>query len=151
MVSQRNPSSDGCEGPGGTAGRRGAVRQRQTGVMREVFAQEAIVALGPDQDSRALGAAITAAICGHWQHEPPCPLAPHHSQADRRGQDVVVRTLFAVEPEREQEIRNRITAAMSAGSLLGPDGVTTVWTLRRCQPSYVRAGEIQHAQRLKDS
>ena len=119
--------------------------------MREVFAHEVIVAMGPDQDVRSLGAAITAAICGHWQHEPPCPLAPHHSRAERRGPDVVVRTLFAVEPDQEQEIRNRITAAMSAGSLLGLDGLATVWTLRRGEPSPVRANESDQAERLRRS
>ena len=30
----------------------------------------------PDADVRAPGAAVTVVLCGHWDHEPPCPLAP---------------------------------------------------------------------------
>jgi hypothetical protein len=36
----------------------------------------------PDADMRAPGAAVTVALCGHWDHEPPCPLAPHHVRVD---------------------------------------------------------------------
>ena len=31
----------------------------------------------PDADVQAPGAAVTVALCGHWEHEPPGPLAPH--------------------------------------------------------------------------
>ena len=34
----------------------------------------------PHADVRAPGAAVTVALCGHWEHE-PCPLAPHHVSA----------------------------------------------------------------------
>jgi hypothetical protein len=56
--------------------------------MREVFAHEAVVAMGADEDVGAPGAAVTVALCGHWEHDPPCPLAAHHTAAERDG-DVV--------------------------------------------------------------
>jgi hypothetical protein len=96
----------------------------------------------------APGAAITIALCGHWDHEPPCPLAPHHSQATRDGDTVHVRTLFAVEPSQADVVRQRIDEALRAGQLSGPDGVTTQWELRRSEAADVSAQEAAHAQRL---
>jgi len=43
--------------------------------MRQAFAHEAILVVQPQADLRAPGAAITVALCGHWEHQPPCPLA----------------------------------------------------------------------------
>jgi hypothetical protein len=36
--------------------------------MREAFAHEAVLVMEPDADMRAPGAAITVALCGHWDH-----------------------------------------------------------------------------------
>jgi hypothetical protein len=119
--------------------------------MREAFAHEALVSMEPAADPQALGAAVTLALCGHWQHEPPCPLAPHHTRADRvrvDGGKVRVRTLFAAEPAREAEVRRRIDAALDAGELSGPDGVTTLWQLLSSRPVVVDTREAAHAQRL---
>jgi hypothetical protein len=69
--------------------------------VRQPFAHEAVLTIDADGDVGAPGAAITVALCGHWDHEPPCPLAPHHTAAERVGDDVHMRTLFAVEPARE--------------------------------------------------
>ncbi len=117
-------------------------------VLRVAFAHEAILSMSPDADSRALGAAITVALCGHWDHEPPCPLAPHHTSAARVGADVHLRTLFAVEPRREAGIRQRIEAALAGGVLVGPDDRVTRWQVRRVGASTVLASEAEHAQRL---
>ena len=44
--------------------------------MRESFAHDARAVLTSDEpDERALGAAVTRALCGTWEHEGPCPLA----------------------------------------------------------------------------
>jgi hypothetical protein len=102
----------------------------------------------PDAYLRAPGAAITLALCGHWDHEPPCPLAPHHSQAERVGGEVHVRVLFAAAPEVERVVRQRIEMALSSGHLRAPDGTTTRWQLRSSRPSEVPAKEAEHAERL---
>src|SRR5947209_12526026 len=102
--------------------------------MREPFAHEAVLVMAPDADVRARGAAITVALCGHWEHEPPCPLAAHHTRADRDGERVTVRTLFATEPDREAEVRRRIDAALTDG-----------WEVSGSGPSPVVAGERDHA------
>ncbi|KQC37143.1 MULTISPECIES: hypothetical protein [Frankia] len=43
--------------------------------MRRPFAHEFVLVLAPGGDERAPGAAITAALCGRWEHPPPCPQA----------------------------------------------------------------------------
>jgi hypothetical protein len=116
--------------------------------MRSAFAHEAEVVLAPGGDKRAPGAAITVALCGSWDHEPPCPLAPHHTQADRIGDAVRVRTVFAVEPGGEDAIRQRIEKALTGGTLQGPDDVTTHWDLRSSRPAAVSPDESELAARL---
>lgn len=96
--------------------------------MRQAFAQEAVLLMEPHADVRAPGAAVTVALCGHWEHEPPCPLAPHHVSADEGDGELRVRILFAVEPDKEGEVRRLIEQALSgpvrAGEVPG--------RLRRC-------------------
>jgi hypothetical protein len=77
------------------------------------------------------------ALCGHWEHEGPCPLAPHHTSAERAGDEVRLRTLFATEPAQEAEVRARIGAALAAS-----------WTVRASEAVPVRPGEADHARRL---
>ena len=99
-------------------------------------------------DIGAPGAAVTVALCGRWEHDPPCPIAPHHTRATRVDGIARVRTLFAVEPEQENEVRQRIVDALAEGQLRGPDGTTTSWRLRSSNPSTVTASETAHASRL---
>ncbi len=105
----------------------------------------------PDADLRAPGAAITAALCGHWDHQPPCPLAAHHTRTKRVGDRIHLRTLFATEPDSESTVRQHIDPALSSGQLQGPDGVITSWQLSGSQPSRVTAEETDHAERLASS
>ena len=116
--------------------------------MRQAFVHDAVVIMTADGDVRAPGAAITVALCGHWEHEPPCPLAPHHTDAEREGDQVRLRVLFATEPATEAEVRRRIEAALSQPSLTGPDGRTTSWQLRSTQSGLLRPDEAQHAEQL---
>jgi hypothetical protein len=97
---------------------------------REGFAHAATVTIAPDGDVDALGAAITVALCGHWEHDPPCPLAPHHTRAERTGDVVRLRTLFAVAPELESDVRRRIETALRSSRLIGPGGGVTSWRLQ---------------------
>lgn len=119
--------------------------------MREAFAHEAVLVMAPESDDAAPGAAVTVALCGHWEHEPPCPVAPHHSRAERFGDQVHVRTLFAADPARERDVRELIDGALSSGGLAGPDGSRTRWELRTSGPSAVSAQEREHAARLARS
>lgn len=116
--------------------------------MRQAFAHEAVLSMEPESDLQAPGAAITVTLCGHWDHEPPCPVAPHHSRADRVGYEVRLRTLFVADMEQEHEVRDLIDRALSSGQLRGADGVRTQWQLRSSQPGVVSAEETDHAQQL---
>jgi hypothetical protein len=118
--------------------------------MREAFAHEAVLAMGPDADIRAPGAAITVELCGQFEHEPPCPLAAHHTHAERDGEDVRIRTLFATESDQETTVRDRIHATLSAGQLDAPSGITR-WQLRSGGPCAVTSEERAHAERLRYS
>jgi len=100
--------------------------------------------MGPHADVRAPGAAVTVALCGHWEHELPCPLAPHHVSADDNDGELRVRILFAAEPDKEGEVRHLIEQALS-GQLKFPDGFATPWQLRASWPSEISAEEIGHA------
>ena len=116
--------------------------------MRHAFAHEAALVMDPAADARAPGAAITVALCGHWDHEPPCPLAPHHTRAERVDDEVRVRTLFAVAPDKENVVRALIENALAGGELDGPDGMRTRWEVRRSARDDVSAEESDHAARL---
>jgi hypothetical protein len=119
-----------------------------TAGMRRPFAHEAVLDMLPEADERAPGAAITVALCGHWDHQPPCPLAPHHTRAGRVDGRVRVRVLFATEPAGESLVRECIEHALRSGQLTGPDDVTTRWELISSHRSAVRADESAHADRL---
>ena len=117
--------------------------------MRESFAHDARAVLTSDEpDERALGAAVTRALCGTWEHDGPCPLAAHHTGTLRDGDDVTLRILFAAEPREEPRVRSLIHGALAGGVLEGSDGVTTRWRLVAAGPGVVRADEREHAGRL---
>jgi hypothetical protein len=116
-------------------------------MSRAAYAHDAALILDPGGDSRAPGGAITVALCGHWEHEPPCPLAPHHTEASRAGDGTVrLRVLFATSDE--EQVRSLIGQALSSGRLAGPDGQVTTWTVRSSGAGSVRADEAEQAARL---
>ncbi len=119
--------------------------------MRQLYAHDAVLAMRPDADLPAPGGAVTLALCGSWDHEPPCPLAPHNVQAHRSDDHVRVRTVFAVEPDSESLVRRRIDEALAAGQSQGPDSVVTSWELRSSQRSELTAEEAAKGQRLARS
>jgi len=104
--------------------------------MRQAYAHDAVLIMEPDADIRAAGAAITVALCGHWEHEPPCPLAPHHTAARREGDRVRLRILFATEPARLPEVRTKIAGALRA------------WEVVEDEPGEITEAERDHAGRL---
>jgi hypothetical protein len=117
-------------------------------VARAAYAHDAVVTLDPGGDSRAPGGAITVALCGHWDHQPPCPLAPHHTDAAPCDDTLRLRVLFAAEPKDERRVRELITLALSSGRMTGPDGKVTSWMVNSNGASSVRPDEADHAARL---
>ncbi|MGQ0575177.1 MAG: hypothetical protein ACT4RN_13365 [Pseudonocardia sp.] len=116
--------------------------------MRQAYAHDAVVVLDPGGEPGAPGGAITVALCGHWDHPPPCPLAPHHTATTLTGDAVRVRVLFAADPAVEPHVRGLIEQALRGGRATGPDGRRTTWTLRSSAPAAVGPGEAEHAARL---
>jgi len=119
--------------------------------MRAGFAHDAVLHLDACATTAAPGAAITVALCGSWEHRPPCPLSPHHTQVERARGELVVRTLFAVEPELEDVVGQLIDGALASGCLTGPDGATSTWQLRSSGSGVAGAAERDHLQRLIDA
>jgi len=93
------------------------------------YVHEATVELATGADSRAVGGAITVALCGTWDHEPPCRW-PHHTGIAAIGERHVVTTSFTVEPSDEPLVRHKIVAALESGQQAGPDGHLSRWTVR---------------------
>ncbi|MGY1640939.1 hypothetical protein ACI782_07350 [Geodermatophilus sp. SYSU D00703] len=118
---------------------------------RRAFAHDAVLALPADGDERAPSGAVTVALCGSWTHEPPCPLAPHHTTATRDGDRLRVRVLFATDPADEARVRALVEEALARGECVGPDGARTSWRLLDAAASPVHPDEQEHAGRLQRS
>ncbi len=116
--------------------------------MGLVYAHDAVVRMSPPGDPDAIGAAVTVSLCGAWQHESPCPLAPHRTHAERSGSGIWVRTLFAAEPTLEGEVRRRINQALETGHLHTPSGGTAEWQLVTSEFGALRDDEREHGDRL---
>ena len=93
------------------------------------YVHDATVHLAEGADPRAVGGAITVALCGTWDHEPPCRW-PHHTDIAAAGDGHVVRTSFVAEPRDEPVVREKIAAALESGEQAGPDGQVSRWTLK---------------------
>jgi hypothetical protein len=117
-------------------------------VVRRAFAHDAVVAMEPGSNPNALGGAITKALCGSWDHRPPCPLAPHYVTNDQTGETVTLRVLFATEPANEQRVRSLIGEALATGELTVPEGGAARWQLGSASAGIVRADEEDHAAHL---
>jgi len=107
---------------------------------REGFAHEAVLVVGADEDERAPGGAITVELCGSTDHEPPCPFAPHFTGVARVGDELHLRILFSVVPEREAEVRDRIDRALAAR-----------WQVQSSRAQPLEPDEVEHAGRLAAS
>jgi hypothetical protein len=114
-------------------------------VVRQAYAHDAEAVLHAGGSPNALGGAITVALCGHWDHEPPCRLAPHYVAHAVDGETVTLRILFAAEPRDEQRVRALIGQALGTGALTGPDGGLTTWELKFAAPGAVLPHENDHA------
>jgi hypothetical protein len=115
---------------------------------RQAFAHDAVVAMQPGCSSNAVGGAVTLALCGSWDHAPPCRLAPHYVTATRTGENTTVRVLFATEPVNERRVRALIGQALAGGRLQDPDGRVATWRLQAQSEGEIRADEEDHAGQL---
>jgi hypothetical protein len=104
--------------------------------------------MAPDGDVRGPGGAITLELCGSWDHSPPCPVAAHHTTAERAGGTVVLRVVFAAEPEQEAEVRRRIDRALHSGTVTSPEGVVSHWEFRGSTTVHPTPSETEHARRI---
>lgn len=102
-------------------------------MARQAYVHEAVLMLDDGEDPCRPGAMVTVELCGHWEHEGPCRW-PHHTGALARGDELVVRTTFAAEPEERAALLRRIRHALdTAGG----------WQLRSAGEA-VPTGEEQH-------
>jgi hypothetical protein len=131
----------------------GCLRQRG-GYARAVrcpYAHNAVVELEPGGDERALGAEITVVLCDHWEHEPPCPLAPHPYGREARWRSGATEDCVRGRARNSRSLCGRIGEALAAGELSGRDGHATRWRLVTSAAGPVRAEEANHASRLAAS
>jgi hypothetical protein len=110
-------------------------------MTRKAFAHDAVVAMRHGDSPNALGGAIANALCGGWDHQPPCPLAPHYVSNVADGETVALRVVFATEPANEQRVRALIGEALATGQLTVPDGGVARWELRSACPGSLRVDE----------
>lgn len=117
--------------------------------MRQAYVQVAEVRLDVGTDTRALGGAVTLALCGAWEHEPPCPLAAHHTEVtlDDEGRHHV-RVVFACEPADAERVRDLVNEALARGALTTPDGELVRWRLTAYGAGDLHGEESALADRL---
>ena len=75
---------------------------------------EAELTMFPGVDPGAPGAAVTTALCGHWEHEGPCRW-PHNNAIETGSAGWTFRTLFDASADDEREVRRQIDAALRGG------------------------------------
>jgi hypothetical protein len=112
----------------------------------QAFVEEATVEM-TDGDPAAVGAAVTVELCGHWEHDGTCQW-PHHTSVSQKGDAVTLRTVFACTPEEEAEVRRRVVAGMTAGTLDGGPKGSSSWVVESVRADEVRASEQKLASRL---
>jgi hypothetical protein len=105
---------------------------------RVAFVHEAKLQLDQGTDPAAIGAAVTVALCGHWDHEGPCRW-PHNNHIDLVDSGANFRTLFVAPPTDETQVRERIERSLREG---------TGWVVRGTQSRPVSPAEAPLVERL---
>jgi hypothetical protein len=112
-----------------------------TAGARRAFAHDAVVAMRKGDSPAAVGGAIAIELCGGWDHQPPCPLAPHYVSSAAAGETVSLRVVFATEPANEQRVRALVGEALATGRLTVSEGGVAQWQLRSASAGVLRADE----------
>jgi hypothetical protein len=84
-------------------------------VSAEAFAVGALIELADGTDPAAVGAAVTAALCGHWEHDGPCRW-PHNNAIDPSRSPARFRTLYVASPDEAALVAKQICDALRAGT-----------------------------------
>jgi len=114
------------------------------------FVHSATLLLDSGADPAAPGGAVTVALCGAWEHPPPCTW-PHHTDAVQRDDDtgtLELRTVFVCTVNAEPVVRQQIAAALASGEVTGPDGAVARWHLRSSGSGTLDEAESTLAARL---
>jgi hypothetical protein len=80
---------------------------------RHALAVDVELVLNPGEDSRAPGAEVTVALCGHWQHNGPCRW-PHNSRIHTGADAARLRTVVVVPDDERSQIVRLIELALRA-------------------------------------
>jgi hypothetical protein len=103
-------------------------------VTAAAYVVAARLRLSPDVDPAAVGASVTVALCGHWEHEGPCRW-PNNSDYGREGG----RTIFVAPPGEAPQVAALIERALREGA---------GWTVQEIVERDVLPEEHGLAQRL---
>ena len=98
-------------------------------MTRRVYVHEATLGADPGSELGAIGAAVTAELCGRWEHEPPCRWPHNNAAVELEGGRVAFRTVFVAEPTDEGEVRSGIERGLRRGRLAAPEGSARWQTL----------------------
>ena len=79
--------------------------------QRVAFVHEAELRLDHGTDPAAVGAAVTAALCGHWEHDGPCRW-PHNNDIQLVDSEACFRTVFVTPASDEAQVRERIERSL---------------------------------------
>ena len=110
-------------------------------MSREAIAVEAELKLQPGTDARAPGGAVTAELCGHWEHDGPCRW-PHNTEIDTSANPAQLRTIVVVSDDDRIEVIHRIESALRRDDR---------WTLARISVRSTADDERELARRLAQS
>lgn len=95
-------------------------------MARETYVHIATIEPAPGSNLDAIGAAVTAELCGHWEHEPPCRWPHNNALVAAEPGRVALRTVFVARPDEELNVRSRIDRALHRGALTSDRG-SAVW------------------------
>ncbi len=102
---------------------------------------EVELTLREGEDPRALGGAVTTALCGHWENDGPCRW-PHNNALDDESVPSRMRTIVVVPAADRKEVEKRIETALRSDPR---------WSISTLIRRSVNETEAPFAQRLAGS